>query len=169
MVAPLFMYPCYKCMEVFCFMIKQSAIFARRACWVMAIVGIVSLSSTIVANQLSPASASVSSTPLKACSHHPCALFRGSCFCLNPICGSSINHQFIASAITLMMPYQPTEVVEYLLQCLYTFIQQMTVIYGMFFCYVTYNKPQCRPCSWSFLSFQPQRHQSSSCNIIRKD
>jgi len=165
------MYISYHHRTVFRFIIKQHAILARGTCWISQITGIVSWSSAIVENQLLSTSArsystSASSAPLKSCPCHPCALVRGSRFGLNPIGGSPIHHQFIAPAIRLIMPYRPTKFVEQLLWCLYKLLQQMTVICGMFSCYLTDSTPQCRPHAWSFLSFWPQRHRSSSYNIV---
>lgn len=114
-------------------------------------------------------SALTSYAPLKACPCHPRALVMRLRFYLYPIGKCSIHHQIIASVVALIMPYRPLEVVEWLLWCLYKLLQHMTIIRGMFSCYLTYSAPQCRPCTWSYLSFQPQRHQSSSCHIVRND
>lgn len=85
---------------------------------------IVSRSTIIIAEFLSPTSARSSSTlafpmPLKSCSRHPHVLVRGLGFCMKPIGGCSIHHQFVPHAVSLIMPYQSTEVVEHLLWCLY--------------------------------------------------
>lgn len=98
---------------------------------------------------------SASSAPIKSYPCHPRILVRGARFYLNPIGGRSIHHQFVTPAITLIMPYQPTKVVEQLLWRLYNFLQQMLVIRGMFSSYLAYNTPQCRPRAWSCLSFHP--------------
>ena len=143
-------------------------------CWVSEIANIMSRSSVIVENQLPPtfvrsSSASTSSTPLKACLFHARALPSVPCFSLDPIGKCSIHHQFVSSAVALIMPYQETKVEKQLLRCLYKLLQQIIVICGMFSCYLTYSAPQRRPRTWSCLGLQPQRHCSSSNNIFNKD
>lgn len=133
-----------------------------------------SWSSAIVADSLSltsarSSSASASPAPLKAYSRHARAPVMGLRFCLNPISGFSIHHQFVASAVALIMPYRPIEVAKQLLWCWYKILQQMTVIHRMFSCYLTYSAPQCRPRARFCLSIRPQRHRPPSCNVVRKD
>ena len=114
-------------------------------------------------------SGSALSAPLKSCPRHPCALVRELRFFLNPIGRSPIHHQIIIPVIMLIMPYQPTKVVEQLFWCLYKLLHQMKVICGMFSSYTIYYASQFMPCTRSYLSFWPQRHRSSSYNIVCKD
>lgn len=130
--------------------------------------------STIMANNFPltsyrSSSSSASSVTLISTTHSPNAFIQRLSLCLHSIHRCCFHHQLINMEVTLIMTHRFPEVGEELLQCLHKILQQVKIVYHMFSSYLTDNTPQRGTCTFPSLSFQPQKHRPSSCNIVRKD